>query len=538
MQMNAKQLSIHFTLVLILVSKAPVAEADKTPGDTERAKQTELLDTLTRKYSDICSKVRLSGIKDCKVCEEIDSYTSQYEKAKSVLSSFSTCETLADKAIKREDKAEDTCKDLREKLDKARKDAVKDCSESKVSAKAVSKPKKSKDTKEVTTTFEDNLNSEKKSAEDCEKNAIECGEESGEDVDVSQYINLPGITNFTNKCPRYSSSEYKDRSSSTKSEMRDLKKELESEQKEITSDLAKKKKEIADIQKEIDELQPKLDEALQKNEGEQMKLVAESQKMENEILVAKAQIETKLIENSSAKIATNSEKASKLLEWTNDLTKCSREVTATNNQTTFNSSIIRTSGGTNSIADQKKKNTQLIQEKCVQPDMERRRSYQQIYANKMKQLDLDYSNLHSNLQSVNVQMQSARQNQEKLMSRLKEQVTKTNESFMKQRKNLLLQMQIKMTELTQLEQSSRQKQYRLQADVNNAQRELAALGVDPKGSKAEYSTAMTSARHYAAAAEDYRKYGKGKCDKILNGDDGESEKNEEKPAAGSAKAAK
>ena len=76
-----------------------------------------------------------------------------------------------------------------------------------------------------------------------------------------------------------------------------------------------------------------------------------------------------------------------------------------------------------------------------------------------------------------------------------------------------------MTNLTQLEQSSRQRQYRLQTDLNNSQQELAKLGVDPKGSTANYSKAMAASRSYQAALQEYRESGNGKCDNILSGND-------------------
>lgn len=590
MQMNAKQLSIHFTLVLILVytsvgwnslawgdnhkakkkteatakqkpetAAAPAAEAGKEPAaapipaansnannsDGVNQEDQRAKNLLLDKLPSLCSTIRSTGVK-CPECstESLSrlNTSTPLDSVRSTSSKIDICNDEASRKKQKDEKAETKCEDLQKKIDQARRDADKDCSESRVNVEVKSKKSKakkdgaasaksgdkdSKSNSEKSNAKEEEINSkfadEEESAEGCRKRAEECGEDAGEDIaDPLQMVNIPGISNYVAKCPRYSSSDYKERSSTIRSEMRDLKKELETEQKDISSELAKKKKEISDIQKAIDELQPKLDEAMQKLEGEQMKLMAESHKMENEMNSAKAQIRLKLVEINANKIKLNSDKTTKLLEMSRTLEACVIGEEKRMNTDKFNSSIIRRSGGINSITDAKKSNNSQIQKYCYEKHQNDLKSFRDLYKINMDKEEFEYQMANDSLKQIEIQRAEAQKNQEKIMANLKGQIPKTAEAFMKQRKNLLLQMQIEMTALSQLEQSSRQKQYRLQADVNSSQRDLAALGTDPKGSKSDYPTARKSARDYAAALREYREFGNNKCTKLLIKDADES----------------
>ena len=516
--MNQNRLSILFSLVIFLIYTPLVW------GDTIENPAKELakhLREIQANCSEYCSNTICNDLSNIVIKPDQINYNKDQNKK---VIAANSCISTGKKSKENRTEYKDICKDLRDKYRDAKKEATLACGEVKSPMNlSAPKSKNKKSTNNVVANKEEerkkNFDIEEKGADACFQKVSECAEDSADESSLVAPINIAGLDNLFAKCPTYSSDDYKERSRQVKDDMKNLKDKMEDEQKDILDKLAKKKKEVADIQKEIDDLQPKLDEELRKLDADQMKAVAESQKMDDEMAKAKAALEMKLVEISSAKIQINSEKSTKILEWADSLTKCAEAITKGNNQQAFNSSIIRAQGGVNSIGSQKKENTRLIQERCVQPDLEKRSAYQKIYLNRMKQADMDYQNTQSQLQRLNQSIETSKKNSEKIMQTLASQTSKVNESFMKQRKNLLLKMQIEMTNLTQLEQSSRQRQYRLQTDLNNSQQELAKLGVDPKGSTANYSKAMAASRSYQAALQEYRESGNGKCDNILSGND-------------------
>ncbi len=526
--MNHNRLSILFSLVMFLIYTPLVLGGDSNGGanggvviggDTVETIKLRNLQNLKLECAKFCS--------DNTICKKLGSKDGNIEDNENEVLN---CISKGQKYKEHRTENKDTCKDLRDKYRDAKKEATLACGEVKSPMNMTApKSKNKKSAKEEVKNKEEeerkkNFDIEDKGAEECYQKVSECAEDSADESSLVAPINIAGLDNLFAKCPTYSSDDYKERSRQVKDDMKDLKDKMEDEQKDILDKLAKKKKEVADIQKEIDDLQPKLDEELRKLDADQMKAVAESQKMEDEMAKAKAALEMKLVEISSAKIQINSEKSTKILEWADSLTKCAEAITKGNNQQAFNSSIIRAQGGVNSIGSQKKENTRLIQERCVQPDLEKRSAYQKIYLNRMKQADMDYQNTQSQLQRLNQSIETSKKNSEKIMQTLASQTGKVNESFMKQRKNLLLKMQIEMTNLTQLEQSSRQRQYRLQTDLNNSQQELAKLGVDPKGSTADYKKAINASQAYQEALREYRDGGKKQCENILSANDLEAAK--------------